>query len=345
LSVIYFPNQICSSSEPAAGAKGENPLGKAIRRFSFALPLMILCLMLTTVASRQGQKTPPPAAQQSQDAIRLGTQVVNIPVTVTDQHGRYVTALDKKNFTVFEDKVKQEINFFSEMDAPVSIGIVFDISGSMKPRISSAQQALRKMMDTSNKDDDYFLITFASNAKMVQDFTTDGESITNALAFVTPKGNTALYDGAYLAVEKVRQGRHKRRAIIIISDGEDNNSRYSYGELSKLIKEADVQIYGLGITDYSGPGMGILEQIARTTGGRAFTVAGPGDLDDAVTRISLELRHEYSIGYVSANPNMNGLYRKIRVEVSPVKGLGRLVVRARDGYYAEKNPDLADKWN
>ncbi|HZS48558.1 MAG TPA: VWA domain-containing protein [Blastocatellia bacterium] len=315
---------------------------KSTKRFSFALLSMILSLLIVTAAHPQEQKTQP--APGSQDtAIHLHTQVVNIPVTVTDVHGRYVTALEKQNFTVYEDKLKQQIDYFSEIDAPVSIGIVFDISGSMKSRIGNAQAALRKMMDSSNKDDDYFLITFASNAQLVKDFTSDGESITNALSFVTPKGSTALYDGAYLAVEKVRQGRHKRRAILIISDGEDNNSRYSYRELSKLIKEADVQIYGLGITDFAGPGMGVLEQISRTTGGRAFSVLGGMDLEDAVNRIALELRHQYSLGYVSANANMNGQFRKIRVEVTPVKGLGKLVVRARDGYFAEKSVEIIDK--
>ena len=304
-------------------------------------------MLVPVIFSQQKDKkqlpSAPPPAPKPTDTVQLRTQVVNVPVTVTDLNGRYIVSLQKENFQVYEDGVKQQIDFFTTMDAPVSIGVVFDISGSMKPRISGAQMALRKLIDSSQQDDDFFLITFASNAKLVQDFTTNAEAIANALSFVTPKGSTALYDGAYLAVEKVRQGRHQRRAIIIISDGEDNNSRYSYTELKKLVREADVQIYALAITGEDGTGEGTLQQISRMTGGRAFGVGEGWSLEDAVNRIAIELRHQYSLGYVSQNPNTDGKYRKIKVVVNPIKGFGKVSVRARDGYFAQKSIEVAGK--
>jgi len=301
-------------------------------------------LLTPVVRSHQNRESSQPAVtQQSQSTIRLSTEVVSIPVTVTDRYDRYILGLGAVNFELYEDKVKQKIEFFSETDAPLSIGIVFDTSGSMKPRIGGAQAALRRLLDASNDNDDYFLITFGSEAKLAKDFTNDPESIANTLSFVSPKGSTALYDGVYLAVEKVRQGRHNRHAIIIISDGEDNNSRYTYRELKKLIRETDVEIYAIAITDFDREGIETLEQISRTTGGRAFVTRGKIDLEDAVNRISSELRQQYSLGYVSQNPNADGRYRKVRVAATPIKGLGKLFVRSRDGYFAQMSLDVRDK--
>ena len=334
----------------------------AAKRFSFVSLLITFLLVTPAIVSRQSQQSRPPASQQQQSdqSLTLSTQVVNIPAAVTDVRGRYVVGLEKENFEVYEDNVKQKIEFFSTMDAPVSVGIVFDISGSMAPKIDGARHALKKLIDASHADDDFFLITFASNPKLVQDFTNNGDSIANALAFVTPNGSTAVYDGAYMAVEKVRQGKYKRRAIIIISDGEDNSSRYSYNELKKLVTEADVQIYAIGIAGIESEGMRTLEQISQMTGGHAYATEAerplrplPGEVVDtkeeelrlevAVNRIALELRHQYSLGYVSQNPNMDGKFRKIRVIVNPIKGMSKLSVRAREGYFAQKSLEVTDK--
>jgi len=295
-------------------------------------------------ASQQKGVTPPvtAAGQMGTQGPELSTLVINVPVTVTDPGGRYVTGLEQANFEVYEDKVKQNIQFFNDSDQPVSIGIIFDISGSMKSRINRAHEALMKFVDASHDEDDFFLVAFNSGAKVIRDFTTDGHGIANALTLVEPKGSTALYDAAYIGVEKVRQGRHNRKAIIIISDGQDNSSRYTYNELRKIIKEADVQVYALGITDFGGgssvdfEGQSILEEITRTTGGRAFFPNTPLDLEDSITRIALELRHQYSLGYVPQNSTHDGRYRKIRVVINPPKGLPRLYVSAKEGYFGQK---------
>ena len=161
---------------------------------------------------------------------------------MTDPYGRFVTGLNRDHFEVFDDKVKQQIAHFSDEDAPVSLGIVYDVSGSIKGRINRSIRALRRFIETSHDDDDFFLITFNDRAKLVQDFTTSGDQVIGRLMFANPKGSTAVYDAAYLAVEKVQQGRHTKKALLIISDGQDNNSRYTYKELRNRVKEADVII-------------------------------------------------------------------------------------------------------
>ena len=215
--------------------------------------------------------------QGDQDRIKEFTDLVSLPVTVTDAYNRLVTGLDRNHFEIFEDKVKQEIAFFSDDDAPVNLGIVFDVSGEHEGKLDRARDALKAFIQTSHSDDDFFLVGFNQRANLLAEFT-DGDALANKLTLVDPKGQTALYDAAYLGIEKVKQGRHNRNAILLISDGQDNSSRYTYGELRKLLKEAGVQIYCIGIVELAGgaggtldmQGQAILEEIAQTTGGKAF---------------------------------------------------------------------------
>jgi Ca-activated chloride channel homolog len=287
---------------------------------------------------------PPAPNQGDQGPIRDFTDVVSLPVTVTDAYNRLVTGLDRQHFEVFEDKVKQEISFFSDDDAPVNLGIVFDVSGSMKGKLDRARDALKAFIQTSHGEDDFFLVGFNQRANLLAEFT-DGDSLTNKLTLVDPKGQTALYDAAYLGIEKVKQGRHIRNAMLLISDGQDNSSRYTYGELRKLLKEAGVQIYCIGIVEMGGAsggtldmqGQAILEEIAQTTGGKAFFPRSAAELEDATTRIALELRHQYSIGYNPTNVKRDGQWHKIRVNVKGPKGLSNLKVQHKEGYYAVAN--------
>jgi Mg-chelatase subunit ChlD len=211
---------------------------------------------------KQGSNTtPPPTGKQSplqqlrsqlsdqgdQDRVRIGTELVSLPVTVTDAYNRLVTGLDRNHFEIFEDKVKQEISFFSDDDAPVNLGIVFDVSGSMKGKLDRARDALKAFIQTSHSDDDFFLVGFNQRANLLAEFT-DGDSLSNKLTLVDPKGQTALYDAAYLGIEKAKQGRHSRHALLLISDGQDNSSRYTYGELRKLLKEAGCRFTASGLS-------------------------------------------------------------------------------------------------
>ena len=286
-------------------------------------------------------KTVPQIADDKKPVI-LTQGIVNVIISVTDPLGRFVTGLGTDHFEVFDDKVKQQISHFSDEDAPISVGVVYDVSGSMKERITRSVRALRRFIETSHNDDDFFLIAFNDRANLVQDFTTSGDQIASHLMFVQPKGSTALYDAAYLAVEKVKQGRHVKKALLIISDGQDNHSRYTYKELRNLVKEADVQVYAIGITDPSdslnGFGRSILEEITRMTGGRSFfpNAYNEPELVEICTRIALELRHQYSIGFYPTDMASEAKWHKVQVKVNPPKGLGRLTLSYRDGYQSFK---------
>ncbi len=284
-----------------------------------------------------------PAPTQGNGQIVLGVGVVNVIISVTDPYGRFVTGLGKDHFDIFDDKVKQQIAHFTDEDSPVSLGIVYDVSGSMKERIMRSIKALRRFIETSHDDDDFFLIGFNDRAKLIQDFTTSGDQVVGHLMFVNPKGSTALYDASYLAVEKVQQGRHTKKALLIISDGQDNNSRYTYKELRNRVKEADVQIYAIGITDpasdtLAGFGRGVLEEITRMTGGRAFfpNAYNEPELVEICTRIALELRHQYSVGFYPTDMTSEAKWHKVQVKVNPPKGLGRLSLTYKDGYQSFK---------
>jgi Ca-activated chloride channel family protein len=287
--------------------------------------------------------TKPVKINQPSDRVQLSTAIVNVVISVTDPYGRFVTGLGKDHFEVFDDKVKQQIAHFSDEDAPVSLGIVYDVSGSMKERISRSIRALKRFIETSHDDDDFFLIGFNDRAKLVQDFTPSGDQVVSHLMFVQPKGSTALYDAAYLAVEKVQQGRHTKKALLLISDGQDNNSRYTYKELRNRVKEADVQVYAIGITDpasdsLSGFGRSVLEEITRMTGGRAFfpNAYNEPELVEICTRIALELRHQYSVGFYPSDVTSLAKWHKVNVKVNPPKGLGRLSLSYKEGYQSFK---------
>jgi Ca-activated chloride channel family protein len=318
--------------------------------------LLFIVFRVEQAAQQDPQSNKPadkPSNNQSPERIPVGqerlpmppTELVSLPVVVIDFNNRLVSGLGKQHFEVYDDKVKQEISFFSEEDAPVNLGIVFDVSGSMKGKIDRAREALKAFIQTSHSDDDFFLIGFNQRASLLAEFT-DGDTLTNKLTLIDTKGQTALYDAAYLGIEKVKQGRHNRNAMLLISDGQDNSSRYTYTELRKVLKEAGVQIYCIGIVEMGAAaggtldmqGQAILEEIAQMTGGKAFFPRSPVEMEDAMTRIALELRHQYSIGYNPTNVKLDGQWHKIKVNVKGPKGMSNLKVQHKDGYYA-----VADK--
>ncbi len=295
------------------------------------------------------QPSPAPPQQQgreAQDIEIVNADLITLTVTVTDTYGRYVSGLDKKAFKVFEDKVEQEIEFFSDDDAPVSVGVIFDVSGSMSgDKIRKAREALSRFIETSHGSDEYFLIAFNSRAQLLMDKTRDGDAVLNKLTFVETRANTALYDACYLGVEKVTRGAHPKRAILLISDGQDNNSRYTFSEVRRLLKESDVVLYSIGILGGNDPGsslgmegQSILEELSAVSGGKAFFPNTSAEMDELFERIALELRHQYSIGYRPKNFTMDGKWHKLKVKITPPRGLPRLFVRSREGYYAVTNP-------
>jgi Ca-activated chloride channel family protein len=305
----------------------------------------------TKAGSPSAQSSPTPDLQRQPGEIDdkhpliTNTDVVNLKVTVLDKYGRFVSNLSKKDFTVFDDDRQQEITYFSDEDAPASIGIVFDATGSMSGgKIGLAISALKHFIDSSHPQDEYFLIDLQSGrAHLLMDRTRDAQAILNKLIFVKTKGNTAFYDGVYLAAERVTRGAYPKRAVIVISDGQDNSSRYTFGNLRDALKESDVTIYSIGIeeADY-GPlvagGSNTLDQISNLTGGKAFYPHGGFEMDDIFEQIALDLRHQYSIAFRPSNFAFDGKWHKLTVKIHPPRGMPRLWVRTKAGYFAVANP-------
>jgi Ca-activated chloride channel family protein len=271
--------------------------------------------------------------------IKVAVDLVLVPVTITDPMNRLVTGLDKENFELYEGSSKEEIKSFSSEDAPVSLGVIFDASGSMASKIDRAKDAVLEFFKTANPQDEFFMITFSDEPEMVNDFTSSVDDIQGKLVFTVPQKRTALLDAIYMGVSKMRQAKYPKKALLIISDGGDNHSRYTENEIKALVKEADVMVYGIGIYDRyfqseeERLGPALLGEITELTGGRAFTVDNPNDLGDVATKIGVELRNQYVLGYRPSKVVRDGKWRKIKVKLLPPKGLPPLRVYARTGYY------------
>lgn len=317
-----------------------------------SLGLSGLLLIFLTLSGNAFSQTPEPTATPTPEvdprSISVKTDLITLTLTVTDLYGRYVSGLTKNAFTVSDNGKEQEITFFSDSDAPASVGILFDISGSMSgEKIAKARNALSKFINTSHPNDEYFLIAFNKRAQLLLDRTRDGDAVLQKLTLVQPKNNTALYDAVYLGLERVSRGAHQKKALLIISDGQDNASRYNFGEVKRLMKESDIVTYAVGILgggDASSSlgmmGQAFLDELSSVTGGRAFYPSGDAEMDEIFERIALELRHQYSVGYTPPDFRPDGKWHKVKVKVKPPRGLPRLTVRSREGYYATPFSEL-----
>src|SRR5579872_3281824 len=282
-------------------------------------------------------------AERRQGNIRIDTTMVQIPVTVTDPLNRFVTGLEKQHFKIFEDKIEQTITQFSAEDAPLSVGLVFDTSGSMGRKLQKSRQAVAQFFKTANPEDEFFLIEFNDRPQMVVPFTTSTEEIQNQLTFTQSKGRTALLDGIYMAMSQMKKAHNPRKAILIISDGGDNSSRYTETEIKNAVREADVQVYAIGIfepmssrsrTTEEMAGPGLLSEIAEQTGGRHFPVDNLSELPDVAAKIGVELRNQYVLYYIPKNQDRDGKYRHVNVKLVQPRGLPPLKAFFRLGYYA-----------
>ena len=294
---------------------------------------------------QSGQSDTAPAGSQGVPAptLRVYTTLVLIPVSVTDAQNRFVLGLQKDDFQLLEDGVKQDIADFSSEDAPLSVGLVFDESGSMSYKLQTSRDATLQFLKYMNRDDETFLVEFSDAAKTAVGFTSRTAEIQNALTSAQPGGLTAMLDGINVALHEMKKAKNPRKAIMIISDGGDNHSHYTAAEIESLVREADVQIYAMGVFDpvfslgltpeeISGPRL--LSEIATQTGGRAYAPAVPSDLPAVTARIAVELRNQYVLGYYSKNRARDGKYRHVEVKISQPPGMPAVKGHWRLGYYA-----------
>ena len=266
--------------------------------------------------------------------LRVDRTEVLVPVAVNDAYNRPVTGLDKENFRVFDDNVEQVITSFSMEDEPVAVALVFDTSGSMSGSEREERRAATEFFKTANPEDEFALVEFDSAPRLVVPVTPDPAKITYELLFTHTKGNTALLDAVFLGLHEIKKSNKKRKALVVISDGGENNSRYTSSEIKSVVKESDVLIYSIGVFSdplFSDAG-GVLKNISEQTGGRLFK--SQGGLADIAQKISIDLRNRYLVGYVPSNRERNGLYHQVAVKIVAPKGLPALKVHWRTGYYA-----------
>lgn len=274
--------------------------------------------------------------------IKRDVNLVLVPVSVTDSMQRLVTGLEQDNFQVFEGRKPQAIRHFSREDAPISVGIIVDSSGSMKDKVERVREAVKQFCDAANLQDEFFMITFSDHPRLASDFTNEPSEIEKELLFTQPKGRTALLDAIYMGVQKMHRAKYAKKALLIISDGGDNHSRYGEREVKSLVKESDVMVYAIGTFDRYVPtqeealGPALLSDIAEPTGGRAFTLQSPNEMPEVAHRIGTELRTQYVLGYRPEDAPKDGKWHKINVKLSLPKKLAFLRVHAKTGYYAQR---------
>jgi len=273
-------------------------------------------------------------------AIKQNVDLVLVPVSVTDGRQRLVTGLDQSNFQVLEGKKVQEIRHFSNEDAPVSLGVIVDTSGSMKDKMERVREAVTQFCEIANVQDEFFMITFSDEPHVATDFTNTAEDIERELLYIHSKGRTALLDAIYMGIEKMRQARYSKKALLVISDGGDNHSRYGEREVKSAVKESDVMIYAIGTfdryvsTQEEMVGPGLLANVTQVTGGRAFTLEDPNEMPAVAHRIGTELRTQYVLGYRPQKAPHDGKWHKISVKLKLPAKLSFLRVHAKTGYYA-----------
>ena len=304
---------------------------------------------------RQPSPTPTPEVSptaspktKDEEVIKITTDLVTLTATVADKNGRYRADLKQGDFTVYEDGTKQEIAYFNTGDrVPMSLGIIFDTSGSMEDKIDGVQDAVNHFVKGVSPNDEIFLIQFSDDADIVQDFTSDKTRILRAVQSLNPRGGTALYDAIALGLQKVKQGKNKKRALLLLTDGNDTQSKMDLQTVLSLARSSEVIIYALGI-GHGEKGnvhlglsvedtvdMRVLRSLADTTGGNAYYLeaaheGGVDRVDEAANEVAAELKQQYTLGYYPTNQKKDGGFRQIVVEVKDKD----LRVRTKRGYYA-----------
>ena len=275
--------------------------------------------------------------------IHMDVDLALVNVTVTDPYNRLVTGLEQDNFRVFEDNIEQEVVNFSAEDVPISIGVIFDFSGSMANKVGKAREAAVQFFKTANPQDEFFLVSFNERAELTSSFTNSVEDLQSRLMLTSPRGRTALLDAIYLGLSQMRGAHNGKRALLILSDGGDNHSRYNESDIKRLVKEADTQLYAIGIFDPLGyrnrtpeelNGPSLLSEITEMTGGRVFAVEKLDELPDIASKIGMELRNQYVLGYRPSNKAHDARWRKLKIKLRAPKGLPPLSVFSKTGYYA-----------
>ncbi len=319
-------------------------MANTARRIRIAACLIATSLVALLVSSGQdGPINPRPhaAATKQTDTepapnLRVDTNLVQVPVTVTDKLGRPVIGLEKEHFHVLDNKIEQAIIRFAMDDEPVAVGFIFDISGSIGKMLGQYQLAAHEFFKTADPEDEFFLVEFESAPKLVVPLTKNAGDIRHEIMLTRSKGMTALLDGVYLAANEIRKSKLSKKALILISDGGENHSRYNFAEVKNALRETDTLLYSIGPSPDNAWGDNngrLLKQLAEITGGRLLEIGGT-DLADLSQKIIIDLRNRYVLYYSPQDRTRDGRFHRIDVQVVPPRGLGKLTPHWRTGYYA-----------
>jgi Ca-activated chloride channel homolog len=325
---------------------------KRLRRLFFMAGFSFLVLLSVAFnLSGLAQQTP----NGPEQITRPDADSMVLKVTVTDKRGLFVDSLDKTAFALYDNKIQREITSFVAADEPLSVGIILDLSGSLTSGGSKKNNAIRNavlhFIEASRSDNHYFIIPFAAQARLLIDWTRDGKTAAEEFSkydFSSRHGNTALYDACYLAIEKMQTSAHDRRVVLLVTDGQDNNSQYSFKEIRERLKETGVILYSIGIfnEDQLGSALGTngqatMEELSAISGGLAFYPKNAQQVEEVFSRIALELRHQYLIGFKPAKDKADDKLHELKIKVTPPPTPTgeklKLSARTRMGYYANRN--------
>jgi VWFA-related protein len=310
--------------------------------FRFSIPLVLLAAV--TLSSAQN-------LDDRNYSVSVNVELVQLSVSVQDKHGLPVRGLEKQHFAVYEDKILQDISIFKQEDTPLSVALVVDTSGSMFNKRSSVLSAALTFVRESNPEDETSIVTFGSTASLEQDFTRSTQELGRALGGIYPNGNTALYDAVLLAARHLNdEGSHEKKVLLIISDGQDNDSKYQLKQVLEALRESKVIVYSIGLLgsdsgqrEYdvlADEGKIALSRLAEASGGTAFFPVGVREVEQVCKRIARDLRNQYTIGYRPNNEKLDGSWRRTIVRVTPQKTAPSVKVRTKQGYYAPKQKAL-----
>jgi VWFA-related protein len=311
--------------------------------------VILIASLLALSVSLVAQEIPQDGVLQKQDrdyTLSVDVELVQLPISVLDRDGRPVNGLTKDHFTVFEDDTEQEIKLFKHEDIPLSLGLVIDNSGSMRNKRERVNSAALTFVRESNPEDETFIVNFDDSAYLEQEFTGSIGDLIDALDNLDTRGETALYDAVYLSVDHAKAGKKDKRAILLISDGEDNTSKYGLNKVIEALRESKVTLYAIGLLEENDQRGGlfkkspskkakeVLQQFAELTGGQAFFPKSLDEVEDLCKMIAHDLRNHYTIGYTPSNRKLDGSWREVRVKVNPPKNVSKVTVRTKQGYYA-----------
>jgi Ca-activated chloride channel homolog len=309
---------------------------------------LLLAICSAVVIAQETPQTPDqPRKQNNQDfTLSVDVELVQLPISVLDAKGRPVDGLTKDHFQIFEDNALQQIKLFQHEDIPLSLGLVIDNSGSMRNKRERVNSSALSFVRESNPDDETFIVNFDDSAYLEQDFTGSIGDLIDALDNLDTRGETALYDAVYLSVDHVKAGKKDKKALLLISDGEDNVSKYGFNKVVEALRESKVTLYAIGLLEENDQRGGLfkkppskkakeaLEKFAEITGGQAYFPKSLDEVEELVKDIAHDLRNHYTLGYTPTNRKLDGSWREIRVKVNPPKNVTKVTVRSKQGYYA-----------